>query len=213
MPFQRVVRAWKERGTTGLIRHIVKRTIPVHKSLVYTKKEKSAFCTVPGLAIERFRLRSDIKPEIIDMLRTSRGNREIREVDKLFARGCELWLGSIKEEIAGFCWSQGNKVRDDYFIHLDKEDATILSCFVLPKYRGRSIYPTMLETIVTTLMNDDKVSNVYIDCKSWNIPSICGIQKAGFSFLGSAVRMILCGHVWILWNRCEKASLIVLPFI
>ncbi len=206
MIVRRVFRAWKERGPIGLMRHVVRRVIPVHVSMVYRKTERSSVCAVPGLLTERYGARSTVGPNIISKLQMTRGPELIRELDKLFARGCDLWLGWIEGEIAGICWSRGCKNRTDYFVALDEDDATILSCFVFPQYRGRGIYPTMLETIVRTLRDHNQVSNVYIDCKSWNVPSIRGIQKAGFALIGSAVRMILCGRVWILWNRCRTTQ-------
>ena len=199
----RVRRAWKERGTIGLMRHVVGRMLPVHVSLVYKKTEASSVCGVPCLLVARYGERSAVGADVISKLKMMRGCGLIREVDKLFARGCELWLGWIEGEIAGVCWSCSRKSRMDYFVPLREDDATILSCFVFPQYRGRGIYPSMLETIVRTLMNDDQVSKVYIDCKSWNRPSIRGIQKAGFVRIGSALRMALGGHVRILWNDCR----------
>ena len=206
MIVRRVCRAWKEHGPIGLMRHVVRRVIPVHVSLVYRKTERSSVCAVPGLLTERYEARSAVDPNIISKLQMTRRPELIRELDKLFARGCELWLGVIEGEIVAICWSHSHKKRTDYFVALDEDDAMILSCFVFPQYRGRGIYPTMLETIVRTLKGNDQVSNVYIDCKSWNVPSIRGIQKAGFDFIGSAVRIVLCGRVWILQNRCRTTQ-------
>ena len=204
MIVRRVCRAWKERGPIGLIRHVVRRVIPVHISLVYRKSDRSNSCAVQGLLIERYPSRSGVDLEIINTLRMSRGNGMIREMDKLFSRGCELWIGRLEDKIAGICWSCSHKKRTEYFVALDEDDATILSCFVFPQYRGRGIFPAMLQAMVRALMVEDHAHRVYIDCKSWNAPSIRGIQKAGFNFIGSAVRMVLCGRVWILRNQCRK---------
>ena len=201
MLVHRVCRAWKEHGPIGLMRNVVRRVIPFHVSLVYRKTERSSVCAVPGLLTERYGVRSAVGPDIINKLQMTRGPELIREFDKLFARGCELWLGWIEGEIAGICWSRGRKNRTDWFVPLQEDDATLVSAFVFPQYRGRGIYPTMMETIVRTLMDHDQVSNVYADCKSWNAPSIRGLQKAGFSLIGNAVRMVLCGRVWIFRNR------------
>jgi len=206
MIVRRVCRVWKERGPIGLMRHVLRGVIPVHVSLVYRKTERSSLCAVSGLLTERYGARSAVGPNIISKLQTTRGPELVRELDKLFASGCELWLGWIEGEIAGICWSRGHKNRTDYFVPLGESDATILSCFVFPQYRGRGIYPTMLETIVRTLMDNDQVSNVYIDSKSWNVPSIRGIEKAGFDFIGRAIRMVLWGRVWILRNRCRTTE-------
>ncbi|MBN1764018.1 MAG: GNAT family N-acetyltransferase [Sedimentisphaerales bacterium] len=144
--------------------------------------------------------------EVYDILKMTRGDEMVREVNKLFSRGCELWMGQLDGKLAGICWSCSRKKRSDYFVPLEESDATILSCFVLPVFRGRKIYPSMLETMVNTLLSRDQICNVYIDCKSWNTASIRGIQKAGFIPVGKAVRMVLFEHVWILWNRCKRQA-------
>lgn len=204
MIIRRFRRLWKEHGTIGLIRRIVRHKFPIHISLVYLKTDRSNSCAVPGLLIERYPLRSGVDLEIIDTLRMSRGNGMIREMDKLFSRSCELWIGRLEGKIAGICWSRCNKRRTDYFVGLEETDATILSCLVFPAFRGRGIFPAMLQTMVKTLMDEDQVRRVFIDCKSWNQPSRRGIQKAGFVPVGSAVRMVLFEHVHILWNRCGR---------
>lgn len=127
----------------------------------------------------------------------------IRQMDKLFSKGCELWLGQLEGKTAGICWSNRQGRRDDYFVRLEETDATILSCFVFPTFRGKGIYPTMLEEMVNMLMRQDQICKVYVDCKSWNTASSRGIQKAGFVSIGKAIRIVLFGHVWILWNQCK----------
>jgi ribosomal protein S18 acetylase RimI-like enzyme len=203
MMIQRFCRAWKEHGTAGLIKHLFRNKFPIHICLVYRKTESSNSCTMPGLLIERFPSRSVVGLEVIESLRMAKGDGMIREVDKLFSKGCELWVGLMDGQIAGICWSRSHERGRDHFVPLEETDAVILSCFVFPAFRGRGVYPAMLEAMVNTLMNQDQVRKVYIDCKSWNVPSIRGIKKAGFVFIGKAARIVLCEHVWILWNQCK----------
>jgi RimJ/RimL family protein N-acetyltransferase len=174
--------------------------------MVYRKNDRSNSKTVRGLSIKRYPERSVVDLEIIDTLKTTRDGGLMREIDKLFAKGYELWVGRLDGEMAGICWSRSGRNRTDYFVPLVETDATIMSCFVYPELRGRGIYPAMLQTMVNVLMDRDRICDVYIDCKSWNSSSIRGIRKAGFVPIGKAVRMVLFEHVWILWNRCKKTT-------
>ncbi len=204
MNIRRILRARQEHGTIGLIRHVFRHKFPVHVSVAYIKNSDSNICTVPGLRVDRYSSKTDVDEGIFNELRAIRGEEMVREVDKLFSKGCELWIGRLEGKLAGICWSRRGKKRSDYFVPLGESDATILSCFVFPDFRGRKIYPTMLETMVNVMLSQDQTGNVYIDCKSWNTASIRGIQKAGFISIGKAVRMVLFNRVWILWNRCKK---------
>ncbi len=206
MIIRRFRRLWKEHGKVGMIRQIVRRVCPVHVSLVYRKTDVSDFCKIHGLSVVRYPLRSTVDVETIKEIEAAWDYRLVQEIEKLFSKDCELWLGRFEGRIVGICWSRSGQNRTDYFVGLEETDATILSCFVFPAFRGRGIFPAMLQTMVNMLMDHDQVSNVYIDCKSWNVPSIRGIQKAGFALIGSAVRMVLCGRVWILWNRCRTTQ-------
>ncbi len=130
----------------------------------------------------------------------------IREFERLFADGCELWLGWIGTEIVGVCWSRRGTRRTDYFVQITEEDANILSCFVFPSFRGKGVYPAMLQTMAATLMTQDHVKTVYIDCKSWNHPSVSGILKAGFVRLGTGVRIHVGRRHWVVFNSCRTAN-------
>jgi hypothetical protein len=203
---QRFRIAWKKHGSIGLIRHLFRHKCPIHISLVFQKNELSNSCSVPGLTIERYSTRDAVDPAILETLARGIDGRIIRQVDDLFSKGCELWLGRIDGAIKGVCWSRSHTRRSDYFVPLKETDATILSCFVFPECRGKGIYPAMLETMVSLLFAQDQIRNVYIDCKSWNIASVRGIQKAGFVSIGKAVRMVLFDKVWIMWNQCRQMS-------
>jgi len=203
MVFQRLCRVWKERGTVGLIRQIIRRIAPVHFSMVYQKSHRSDFQVVHGLSVKRYSERSKVDSEVIDILKVTRDGNLMQEAYKLFSNGCQLWTGSLNGKLAGICWSKSGHNRTDYFVLMAKTDATIMSCFVYPEFRGRGIYPAMLQIMTNMLMEQDQIHTVYIDCRIWNKPSIRGIQKAGFVLLGRAVRMILFGHVIILWNGCR----------
>jgi hypothetical protein len=206
MMFQRFRIAWETHGSIGLIRHLFRHKLPIHISLVFQKNEPSDSCSVPGLIVERYPTRDSVDPVLLDTLARGRDGRIVRQVDSQFLKGCELWLGRIEGAVEGVCWSRSHTLRSDYFVPLKETDANILSCFVFPECRGKGIYPAMLETMVSLLFAQDQIRNVYIDCKSWNIASIHGIQKAGFILIGKAVRMVLFGKAWIIWSQCKQIS-------
>jgi len=59
---------------------------------------------------------------------------------------------------------------------------TIGDAFTNDKYRGKGIYPAVLERIVCKHLKD---TSLYLLVSPDNIPSIRGIEKAGFSKLAS----------------------------
>lgn len=204
MILQRLYTAWRTHGSIGLVRHLYRHKCPLHRSLVFKKNCRSSTCSVPGLTVKRYHVRDQIDTNLLDVIAELKDGRILREANKLFLKKCELWLGQIEGRVVGLCWSRSQQQRTDYFVPLYDTDATILSCFVFPQYRGKGIYPTMLETMVNTMMTHDHIQTVYIDCKSWNTPSVRGIEKAGFIFVGQALRFVLFGKTKILRNRCQQ---------
>ncbi|MBE6941078.1 MAG: GNAT family N-acetyltransferase [Ruminococcaceae bacterium] len=72
------------------------------------------------------------------------------------------------------------------FPFLRKGDLEIGPCATLPEYRGRGIYPAVLRHICKTFANEDTV--FYMIVNDQNIPSIRGIEKAGFELCGTVKR-------------------------
>lgn len=200
----RFMRGMKERGLIGLLVYLCRQRAPVYQSVVFRKTTgERTYPDVPGLTVIRYPNRDSVDDGIVQCIRDSGRSGMIEECERLFSRGCELWLGWLGIDIAGMCWSRKGMARMDYFVPLATDDANILSCFVLPRFRGRGVYPAMLQTMVAVLMTQDHVKAVYIDCRSWNHSSVSGIVKAGFSRLGTAVRIDAIGRHWAVRNSCR----------
>jgi len=200
-------RTMRERGLLGLLVHLLRQRTPVYKSVVFRKcTDERGEDKMSGLAVVRHPDRTSLGAEVMKELEEKGGSGMVREFERLFSLGCELWLGWIGNEVTGICWSRKGIRRNDYFVTLTQDDANILSCFVFPDFRGRGIYPAMLRIINTVLMTQDNVKAVYIDCRSWNRPSIRGILKAGFVQLGTAFRIEIASRQWILCNSCRGSS-------
>jgi RimJ/RimL family protein N-acetyltransferase len=69
-------------------------------------------------------------------------------------------------------------------------EAYIMDCNTFFTFRGKNIYPVVLQRILKDLAAE-KVGKVYIGCRTSNKASLKGIRKAGFSFVKTirAVRL------------------------
>jgi GT2 family glycosyltransferase/peptidoglycan/xylan/chitin deacetylase (PgdA/CDA1 family)/RimJ/RimL family protein N-acetyltransferase len=196
--FHRVI---KEHGVCGGLVYLAHRFSPIHISLVFKMNPPISTVVIPQLTIIRYSRLIDIGPERLQTLAEARGMRFIREFERLFRIGAQLWMGLLDGEVAGICWSRSGLTRPDYFVPLETNDANILSCFVFPQFRGRGIYPTMLKYIASTLKDHSGIRRVFIDCQPWNHSSIRGIEKAGFHLIGRAFQMDLFSRVVFRYPR------------
>lgn len=198
-----ILRARREYGLVGAVKRYFLQNTPVYFSCVYATGKLLNSCRLHELNIIRYQDSKKLNPEILDNIGRQRGQRTADTIKKLFSQGSDLWIGWLGNKPAGICWTTCVKNRCDYFVPLTTQDKVIYACFVFPEYRGRGVYPFMLQTIVNELLQKEQIKQVYIDCKSWNMASRKGIEKAGFHFIGRAVRVELFNHVWIPWNQCR----------
>ena len=69
------------------------------------------------------------------------------------------------------------------FPFMSKWDYEIGPCFTYPKFRGKGIYPQMLKYICSSISTEKTVFYMIVD--ETNLPSIKGIEKAGFQRCGT----------------------------
>lgn len=176
--------------------HFLHWRFPFYKVYYYSTDRICPFDTKDEPAIKLYRRKSDLAPKDIESFIDYSGERVQREFDRLYAEGAHLWLGSWQGKIAGICWTKyGIDKKDGYMLH-DEQDSLILSCFVLPEFRGLSIYPIMIRNIANTLLKQG-AGTIYIGSKTWNNISIRGIEKANFTFAGSVWELVIGRKKWI----------------
>jgi RimJ/RimL family protein N-acetyltransferase len=75
---------------------------------------------------------------------------------------------------------------------IQKKGPAIGDCFTNPDYRGKSIYPFVINYIAKVLLSENRIKEVFIIVNSNNRSSIRGIEKAGFKKFASikAIRWI-----------------------
>ncbi|MBW1803909.1 MAG: GNAT family N-acetyltransferase, partial [Deltaproteobacteria bacterium] len=67
-------------------------------------------------------------------------------------------------------------------IRLGPEDAEIKYCLTLPPFRGRGLFPRVLKSMVKYLTAKG-FCRIFICVHEDNLPSIRGIEKAGFKLV------------------------------
>jgi RimJ/RimL family protein N-acetyltransferase len=191
----------QKNGIKKSIQNLFYQKFPFYTCYVFWIDHKNKENSIEWLSISRYGNINEVNK--IDIKIISNYNKEFHgEAKKKFAKQCEMWLGKINGNIASVCWSRCQAERKDYFVLIKNNDAVISSCFVMPEYRGKRIFPSMLEHIVCEMYEHNKIQNFYIDCKSWNISSIRGIEKSGFKLIGKAICFDIFNKRYYLYNNC-----------
>jgi hypothetical protein len=128
-----------------------------------------------------------------------------REREKhLFDNGGKAFLAFSESNLAHIAWlfySPGIQ-EADHLVKIKQDEGYISSCDTRSQFRGKSIYPVVLQHIVKHAFAENK-KKCYISCAPANSASIKGIEKAGFSFAGTKHKFRLFG---INFNNCWSSS-------
>lgn len=180
-------------GLLGLLRRSLLNGCPLSKHVIYRREYDPSDTAqlASEMTVERHRAADEVPADVASLYGTEN-----------FCVGAELWVGRVGGALAGVGWSRSGQRRDDYFVTIGPTDGVIFGCHVRHEFRGRGIYPTMLKYMVDVLRQDG-IRAVYIDCKSWNRPSLVGIRKAQFEPVGSCWCLVLLGRVWRFWSDGE----------
>ena len=202
--WQRLQRARREGGLSRAALRWGRNRNPVHRSVLYRTLRAPAQggSVAENLQISRHTAWTELTNTQQESILDHGGPRMKKEFEHLFQAGSVLWLGELDGRFAGVCWHSRPVNRQDYFVPLTASDTVIYACFVLPEFRGRGIYPRMLQSLITSLLAEG-LESVYIDCKIWNQPSIRGIEKAGFEYIGTSWRFVGNSRSYYFWNGCR----------
>lgn len=68
---------------------------------------------------------------------------------------------------------------------IQKKGPVIGDCYTNPEYRGKSIYPFVIQTIAKEVLQNSKKTAVFMIVNQDNLSSIKGIEKVGFTKFAS----------------------------
>ena len=145
---------------------------------------------------------TEITPENVNYVQTFR-NAETARVFFQFLNedqlGVYAWLDS---RVVGHAWAKvcrNTQYRANGYLDICQNEALIHYCYVDENHRGKNIYPAMLIALCENLHFSRGVARILIDTEVDNIASIRGIQKAGFTLLGTGTYVQFVGH--LIWKR------------
>ena len=110
-----------------------------------------------------------------------------------------------QDQVVGHAWgtrATSHVVTNGYF-SLGPGDALISDCQVDACYRGRGIYPFMIQALSRQLQTAG-ANHVLIDTARTNVASIRGIEKAGFDLVAETWFFMVGGRRVARWQRSRR---------
>jgi RimJ/RimL family protein N-acetyltransferase len=109
---------------------------------------------------------------------------DARELQARTARGHAPWLAQINGEPVGWGWCAAGEVSIGELgiaVPLPPGNRYLWDCFTVPAWRGRGIYPRLLQAIIA---HEPEVARFWVGHDHGNLASARGIAKAGFHEVG-----------------------------
>ena len=121
----------------------------------------------------------------------------IADVTQRLSKGDRPYLAFCDRTLAHISWvcrrAEVEKEEIGAILHLEPDEAYVMDCKTFFTFRGKNIYPFVLQRILNDLRTEG-VRRVYISCLPSNRASQQGILKAGFAKAGRVRVLKLLGR-------------------
>jgi len=184
---QRLMRFVKKRGLTALPGTVITNTWralfgKAHLCFSLTSESFRKTLIIPGLTVEKCDSEADIGDTRLQEVLAEEGEEYLAQIRQNFATGAVFWLGLIDNRVVAYQWTRRGSKTKRYLVNILPQDIVIYATATFPQWRGKGIYPAMMQYIIEKELAGH--GTAYVNCKVWNKPSIRGIIKAGFTQIG-----------------------------
>jgi len=174
---------------------LLKRILLIRKQKIFIIQNKKELKKVsPKIKVHI----TEINFNNLEYLKDFRGEEYINKFKKFLIEnqiGIYAWNNN---KVIGHAWAficKEKRCKVNRYIYIKEGEALIHFCNVKEEYRGKNIYPFMLTNLSNFLFTSDRLNKILIDTEKDNISSIKGIEKAGFTFIGTGTYFQILGKL------------------
>lgn len=117
-----------------------------------------------------------------------------------FAKGAILWVLLLHGEIAAFVWSMTGKAFSPWYLPVTPHDGYILDAVTFEEYRGRGLYPLLMNYVLGKLKSEG-ISRMVGELYTTNTSSIRGLEKTHYRQFGIATKFRIFGRNITIWSQ------------
>jgi GNAT superfamily N-acetyltransferase len=204
---------WKKHGTFGLMKKVALRIC--RPFFCYGPLNIYVMAGLPQTQLKPrcpLEIRKGGPNDIVlleQMLSYMDGDAVRRQIREYFDNEGELFLAFSEGKLVHSAWLHdcAGTAKTHPHIKIGQDDAFIGRCDTHPEFRGKNIYPAVLQYIVRYAAANNK-RRCFITTSPELLSSIRGIEKAGFSFVWKLRKFELFGKVfnrqWGAISICSK---------
>lgn len=108
------------------------------------------------------------------------------DVKDVLETGGNIWLGRYNNQLATIAVSKTGDKKTKFYFPLADDTATISHAITFPEFRGLRLFTANL-TFIMNVLAGENIKYFYEDPAVWNMPSIRGLQRAGFRLIGKSI--------------------------
>jgi len=206
--FIRLGNYYQKGGLIKTLRRVVeypyRATFKNQRILIYAELnnvDDSVLILPAGIAIERKNMYDEaVRPDMkrmVDYWNIEGINEKVRA---RFAKGAILWVVKWQGEIAGFVWSISGRMLSPWYLPVTPHDGYILDAVTFKEYRGRGLYPLLMNYVLGKLKSEG-ISRMVGELYTTNIASIRGLEKTYYRQFGIARKFRVLGRNITIWSQ------------
>lgn len=204
----RVMNYYKKKGSLSTLRRIYEQPYRMifknQRILIYAELNEvkdSVLALPPDIMIDRINTHDEaVRPDMHKMKDYWDKEKMTYKVMERFSNGAVLWIIKLNKDIAGFVWSISGKTVSRCYLPLTPHDAYILDALTFEEYRGRGLYPLLMNFVLGKLKSEG-VSRIVGELYASNTSSIRGLEKTYYHMFGKARRFHLFGRNITIWSQ------------
>ena len=204
--FSRLSSVYRSRGIYGFIKFLSTRIIRLQKDNLYQKDATtgcvSEFSSIPEsiIKIDRHVMDEDLESKYLHQFLSC----ESEEYEEGLRNNDVLYVIADKDVVIHFSFAQFF-TKYKTLLGLPESIPLIGNCYTSPAARGKRLYPKTLVYATQDLFKKgcDKVA---ITCAPSNVPSIKGIERAGFQLTSQLYSIIFLSRLVLQVVKYDKTS-------
>lgn len=128
-----------------------------------------------------------------------------RELEARFESGCDLWLGRLNGDIAGYGWTVAGHTMEPHFFKLRADEVHFYDFHVFPDFRGKSVNVNLVIGILNEL-KESGARVAHIECADWNEAQLRSLRKTPFVRNARASKVSLFGYTFVMWWKIKPQN-------
>jgi GNAT superfamily N-acetyltransferase len=127
---------------------------------------------------EKYDSAESLPQHIVESIIADGGEQRLELDSRELSENATMWVAIVNGRVASTVFTRRSCFFKRWFLPLGQDDVVVFRLQTHSDFRGRGLAPSLIRHCLHQHMQSD--GHAYIDCRTYNKPSIRCIEKCGF---------------------------------